>query len=159
MGRKSQLKREARQPGAEKEVSNRLTGEAEQADTTDPEELEPGRMPPGAPKLSERILALLEPLIHGADTDERFEALVASAALAWDLSLLPEDKWPSPDVIGREVWAGTKPIVRFLVDRKNALFPDDQRFITSFEVAGKGISRRLNIGYTHLERKHDNDNG
>ena len=93
--------------------------------------------------MSEVLLAFIEPHLRHAETEEVLDGLVSTAALAWNASLLPEDKREEfLDEAGQAILAEAgkqaaddfRPIMRDLIRRKQRLFPKDERVVVSYEL-------------------------
>ena len=101
-------------------------------------------------RLSERLVDLIAPFLGEHLIRERYEALIGTAATAWNLALLPEPE--RPDVLRqalrnartREVQAHSELIVK-LMQRKEALFPDDDRAIVHWEISESGDQDHLSV--------------
>lgn len=106
-------------------------------------------------KLSEVLLEFAEPLTVTVRTEEDFEAAVEIAILAWNLSfLLPDDrstflKQSIPSLSGGK---NTLPFeveqcIQMLLARKQALFPDDRRFVGEHQFSGGPRDATLLVAY------------
>jgi len=106
---------------------------------------EPGSASESGPgrKLSEVLLAFIEPHLRHAETEEVLDGLVSTAALAWNASLLPEDKREEfldeagqaiLTEAGKQAADDFRPIMRDLIKRKQRLFPKDERVVVSYEL-------------------------
>jgi hypothetical protein len=93
-------------------------------------------------KMSEVLLEFIEPYLHYAQTGEILDRLVTTAVLAWNASLLPEEKRAEfLDEAGRAVFAedGRQAADDFrsamcdLVKRKQRLFSKDERIVVNYE--------------------------
>lgn len=98
-------------------------------------------------KLSERLIELIAPLREPGMEHDEYDGLLKFAAVAWNLSLLPEDKrreamdralvdFPQLRAFQADLEAS--------IDRKAALFPDDRRLIADVYVTDLGDGR-LNV--------------
>ena len=99
---------------------------------------------PGSEKMSEVLPAFAEPLLEYVSDDRPgFEKAISIAAFAWNLSLLPEEKWESHiDDIAHEISQSdddikmVKSVIQMLVQRRIQFFADITRFIYEFEILG-----------------------
>ena len=104
------------------------------------------RVPFGyARKISDVIVELAQPLARQATNPQQFRLAIDLAALCWNLSLAPADKRGTlvDDALRKlvkpgESMDGLRHILASLIARKEALFPDDRRVITSYWVSGGG---------------------
>ena len=93
--------------------------------------------------MSEVLKAFVDPYMDAVDTAEDFRSLVVVAALAWNVSFLPEEKQtemleeivvegiPDGDAEQR---AGLRYLLHTMVARKQAHFSEHTRMIMDFEV-------------------------
>ncbi|GEM_PF-968911 len=106
---------------------------------------EPGSTSESGPgrRMSEVLLAFIKPYLHYAENGEMLDGLVTTAVVAWNASLLPEDKREEfLDEAGRAVLAEAgkqaaddlKPIMRDLIERKQRHFPGDERVVVTYEL-------------------------
>ena len=101
-------------------------------------------------RLSERLVDLVAPYRDDALTRERYEALIETAATAWNLSLLAEPERPA---VLREALRNAKTrdrqahsdLIVALMRRKEALFPDDDRAIVHWEVSESDDQYHLSV--------------
>lgn len=98
---------------------------------------------PSAEKASTRLIELIEPYVDEPETRDSYEALVVIGVLAWNLAILPEsERRRVGEEMLRDAAATAVPLTREvlwnLVGRKLELFPEDQRFIETFEVHEQG---------------------
>ncbi|MGZ5442393.1 MAG: hypothetical protein ACXW5U_09805 [Thermoanaerobaculia bacterium] len=90
----------------------------------------------------------MEPYRELCNTREEYRKLVALASAAWNLSVFPPDKRQS-------VWDGVlqifpaedrsymQGIIQRLLDRKEQLFPHDDRYVASADVLDEGSHFRV----------------
>jgi hypothetical protein len=81
-------------------------------------------------------------------TRQRYEALVGTAATAWNLSLLPasERQHALNEALRSAKRRDAKSIAELiarLVERKEALFPDDDRAVVDWEISESGEQYQL----------------
>jgi hypothetical protein len=95
--------------------------------------------PPGVEKMSEVILEFLDPYIDGDETPEKLDRLVSFGVTAWNAALVPaaeRDKLIQKSLAKTESgfqqeflhWFGE------LIRRKETAFPDNKRFIISYQL-------------------------
>jgi hypothetical protein len=109
-------------------------------------------------KMSESILHLAEPLLEHSMDEERALSL---AAIAWNLSLIPEDeRGPMLEKLLRqaaetdpEIERGLRVLLKDLVERKLELYPDDRRMILGHELAQTGEDMMLNVVSTIMPQE------
>jgi hypothetical protein len=107
-----------------------------------PESLRDGivvlRSAPGK-KISLRLIKLVEPFRHSEMDVEDFQSLIALAASAWNLCVLPaatiDEFIGQLPVDSAAEMRAVRPLLDSLVARKRRMFPDDDRFITGWDVA------------------------
>lgn len=91
------------------------------------------------PKVSDRLLRLATPYERYAETDEAARMVIDTAAIAWNIAVLPKDRHAdeiesalehlrAPDA---ETLATGREILTAMVKRKLKLFPTDARVIVS----------------------------
>lgn len=90
-------------------------------------------------KASTRLIALVSPHRTPHETRDSYAALITLGAMAWNLSLMPVDERLAQvrDTVTRAEETGLPLTVEWmnaLIERKLRLFPDDDRFIQSFDV-------------------------
>jgi hypothetical protein len=91
-------------------------------------------------RLSERLVDLIAPYRDGHPTLKACETLIALAAAAWNLTLLPEQERTRAfreavaDVPARDR-DGVADVLAALIQRKEQMFPDDRRVIAHWEVS------------------------
>lgn len=105
---------------------------------------------PRGAKLSERLLKILEPYPEAAATPEEMRKLLALAAAAWNVSVLPREQ-QDPEIrqllsgMDRRVRRDGRRFIKELVARKEACFPDDRRTVLDFEVVDEGDSYSVSV--------------
>ncbi len=99
---------------------------------------------PRAPKedlrLSERLVDLIAPYREDDLTADDYKTLIAAAASAWNLSLLPgQERGEALAQALRHAGARNRQepaeLIAALMQRKQQLFPDDDRAIVHWEVS------------------------
>ena len=91
------------------------------------------------PKISVSLGELIDPYIIDDMTQEQLRKLTAFGVIAWNLSSFDESRRTEEmgrftDAIGDADFTEFKTIIRGMVARKLALFPDDSRFVVSWFV-------------------------
>ncbi len=102
-------------------------------------------------KMSEVVLEFAEPLLEALDDDSHFKHGIAMAVFCWNLTFLPpnEQEAAMNDIVkrmaGRDVFkrVGLREAVRAMLDRKKALYADDNRLIVNCEVVKEKSGPRL----------------
>lgn len=115
-------------------------------------------------KMSENILHLAEPLLEHS---QNLEGALSLAAIAWNLTLVPEDeRGPMLEKLLRpaaekdpEMELGMRVMLRHLMERKLELYPDDLRMILGHELAQTGEDSMLNVVSTVIPPKGTRDGG
>ncbi|MEN6425910.1 MAG: hypothetical protein ABFE13_11140 [Phycisphaerales bacterium] len=111
-------------------------------------------------KLSEVLLEFAEPLTATARTAEDFRKDIELAVLVWNLSLMPEEERsaflkeaidPSPGQKA-SLPPEIKPYIQMLLDRKQARFPDDNRFVVEHQLSGGPRDANLVVAYEIANR-------
>lgn len=94
-------------------------------------------------KMSDVIVELAEPLLKDDMDPEQFHLAITIAATCWNLSLAPANERPAliEDMMRVSAKAGAsmdemRQIAEKLIARKEALFPNDRRLITDYQVSG-----------------------
>ena len=105
-------------------------------------------------KMSEILLDFAEPLMEQVDrSDERaFGNVISIAAFAWNVSLLPKEKWESSieDMVKElaqsdDDVAMMKSIVQMLIQRRMEFFSDITRYIFDYEILDEKEGWHLNV--------------
>ncbi|MCI0611299.1 MAG: hypothetical protein L0Z71_19850 [Anaerolineae bacterium] len=115
--------------------------------------------PKGEISMSDAISQLIKPYRDDAPDYNSFNNLVTFACIAWNTSILPEEKRDEAlakmvDVIpGRmEDRFDTLALLTELMERKRKLFPDITRMIMEYKVTDQGNNFHIAIAST-LEKK------
>jgi len=108
-------------------------------------------------KMSEVLLAFIEPYRELATTREAYEKLITVAMVAWNAALLPKDKRdafldeginPVLSSLGNKAIQDFKVIVNELIKRKERLFSNNRRFIVSYELSETKNNYHLSVAST-----------
>jgi hypothetical protein len=91
------------------------------------------------PKISALLGKLIDPYVIKDITPGQFRKLVACGVIAWNLSSFEESRRTEEigrfiDDIGAADFMDFTAIIQIMVARKLALFPDDSRFVVSWDV-------------------------
>jgi len=119
------------------------------------------RIPFGyARKMSDVLVEVAQPMIDKAQNQAQFQLAIGLAAACWNLSLMPADKRPASieDTIRELVKPGqpiddVREVVRLLIARKETLFPDDKRLITTYQVSGERGNADIVVEYSPPEQE------
>lgn len=121
--------------------------------------------PGSGEKMSEVLLAFIEPYQKLAPTREAYEKLITVAMVAWNAALLPKDKRegfldeeinPVLSSLGHKAVQDFKAIVNELIKRKERLFPNNRRFIVSYELSETKDNYHLSVASTiHKDEADD----
>ena len=116
--------------------------------------------PTGEVKMSEVLMAFVEPYRQIANTEEAMQKLITLAVMAWNASLVSSEeqqemveeflKVGMPDAT-EELKAELKEIVNELIDRKKRYFSEYQRVIIDFELKDIGREYHLSVSSTFNE--------
>lgn len=110
--------------------------------------------PPDGIKMSEVLSAFVEPYLDLADTLDALRILYMTAILAWNVSLLPEDKQQDAidDIIDKvapkddeEARTVLRSLVNEFIVRKEMLFAEYNRFILDFRLVDTGDQYHLTV--------------
>jgi hypothetical protein len=106
-------------------------------------------------KLSEVLLDFAKPLTAATRTEEDFRTAVEVAILSWNISFLPADERAT--FLRKSMGAllggkddlpfETEQCIQMLLDRKEALYSDDKRFVVEHELSGHGHDASLVVAY------------
>lgn len=113
--------------------------------------------PKGEVKMSEVLKAFVEPYVDFARNRVQRERLISIAVIAWNLSLMPEDKRQT--ALDQSIEAGlegndplVKQDIREMIDdliaRKLKLFAKNKRFIVDFQLQDTGKAFHLSVAST-----------
>lgn len=110
--------------------------------------------PGGEEKMSEVLLAFVEPYQHLTTSYEAYQRLIGVAVIAWNAALLPADgrreliaeagKAITDKGTRRDLMA----ILDELIKRKERFFPDNKRFIVSYELSEAKEGYHLSVAST-----------
>jgi hypothetical protein len=113
--------------------------------------------PSGKEKMSEVLEAFVEPYRDAAKTFQAYQALITVGIVAWNAALTPKNKrrgmlddaleaaFPSDDPVNRQIFQG---IVNELVERKERHFPENKRFILSYQLSENRDNYHLAVAPT-----------
>lgn len=102
------------------------------------------RINTGSDKMSDRLAAVAEPLMEDILTVDDAEKTMQIAATGWNMAILPADIREDAFRDFAELGDATdefvmRALVQIIIDRKTAMFPDDQRCIRDVHIeAGHG---------------------
>ncbi|MHC4678787.1 MAG: hypothetical protein ACYTEK_08820 [Planctomycetota bacterium] len=116
-------------------------------------------------KMSEVLLEFAEPLLEAFDDDSHFRDVIAMAAFCWNLTLLQPNEREAAinDIVkqmaGRDAFkrVGVREALRVLLDRKKALFADDNRLIVNYEIVEEETGPRLLVMSSPIKDGHAED--
>jgi hypothetical protein len=96
--------------------------------------------PPGAAKMSEALIALIKPEWDHCRDEEDMKKLLSLGAIAWNAALVPEAEQAAflqefAEKVPCEIRQDFVHLVEPLIQRKNELFPHNQRPIIDFELS------------------------
>ena len=121
--------------------------------------------PESGEKMSEVLLAFIEPYQELAPTREAYEKLITVAMVAWNTALLPKDQRqrmldeaikPILTSSGTKAAQDFKAIMNDLIERKERLFPNNRRFIVSYELSETKDNYHLSVASTtHRDETDD----
>lgn len=100
--------------------------------------------PEGEIKMSEALIALMQPYLDSAETLNAYRNLASMAAIAWNNSVLPPEAQMKPSELINKLDMQAEDLLLMeelltsLMKRKKELFPDVQRMIVNYEVTGIG---------------------
>lgn len=109
--------------------------------------------PSGEVKMSEVLMAFVEPYREYVRTEEEHRKLLILAVLAWNASLLPEkeQKEMVSNVIDEVMPFDTKElkgIIEMMIVRKKLYFSDNHRKIIDFELTDLGDDLHISVAST-----------
>lgn len=104
-------------------------------------------------KMSEVLEAFVEPYKDSAGTKKRYETLLATALIAWNVTLFPEAERASfldelIDSLPEEARQDGKEIIHAMIVRKERFFSRYRRLIVDFEVSDTGSGWYLTVAST-----------
>ena len=110
-------------------------------------------MSQSGPKLSARLLELVQPEWNNARDDKGAQNLIGAAILAWNLALDPDEEREAEIADAAKKLSHCDPgryaMIRgslaVLVARKLALFPDDDRYVMEFDLYRTPGGWHLNV--------------
>ncbi len=105
---------------------------------------------PGLVKMSEALETLIEPYLEKVSGRHQIEVLLSLGSLAWNMSIMPKkSRQKELEIALKKVMKGqdaeaievTRVLIDELMERKEKLFPDNQRMIMSFDLHSAGAGR------------------
>jgi hypothetical protein len=105
-------------------------------------------------KLSAALLDFVEPFRKDAPTDEAFKKLIALAVIAWNATILPEDKRKElidatingiVTMAGEEWRKDAENSMAMLIKHKERYFADDKRLIVDYRLTETNKEYRLAV--------------
>jgi len=105
-------------------------------------------------KMSEVLLAFIEPYKRFATTKGAYEGMILAGIIAWNAALISEGKREdflndminnSFSSLNSEGIHTFRTIVHELIKRKESLFPEDRRFIIGYELSELGEDYHLSV--------------
>lgn len=116
---------------------------------------------PGQIKMSDALEEVIAPFVNDADTVVAMRNLVGMGAMAWNITLMPphEQKEQIQKLI---MTMGSDQVdiemlykmIHEMMQRKQALYPDVNRTIVSFEVEDIGDGLHLSVASTLSPKEH-----
>jgi hypothetical protein len=103
-------------------------------------------------KVSEMLMEFAEPWLDEARNDDQRRAVIGMAVLAWNMAAFPEPKrWEgmSPE-FAEKLGEPGKAILKEMIARILALYPDETRSILDYEITGSGHKMRVDVVYSLL---------
>jgi hypothetical protein len=113
--------------------------------------------PSGTAKMSEVLEEFVDPYLAFAETRKQRQKLFEIAVLAWNLALISKDE--RQQMLDKAIEEGitqndplarqnTREILTEMIERKERLFPDNQRCIVEFQLQDAGENFRLLVAST-----------
>jgi hypothetical protein len=107
--------------------------------------------------MSEVLPEFAEPLIEDVD-DDRLQTGISVAALAWNMAILPPEEqnkaldtlWKDKAIGGALTKRDIHELLQSLIDRKKAMYGDDDRLILSYKFVEEEGDLRLLVASTPL---------
>ncbi len=103
-------------------------------------------------KVSEVLMEFAEPWLDEARNDDQRKTVIGIAVLAWNMAEFPEpERWEgvSPE-FAEKFGEPVKAILREMIARKLALYPQETRSILDYEITGNGDSTRVEVVFSLL---------
>jgi len=98
-------------------------------------------------KVSEMLAELAEPWLDEARNDDQRRTIIGMAVLAWNMAVLPEsERWEgmSPE-FGEMLGEPGKTVLKGMIARKLALYPEETRAVLDYEITGDGGHMRVDV--------------
>lgn len=136
-----------------------------------------------ASKLSNAISIMIEPLLSENPTEDEYRKVIPLAAVGWNVAVFPveerstklmeflksgdssmleefelEVKAAQSGAVNRERPShlmGMLEVVKYFIERKDELFPNDKRFIVDYDLISEGQGFRITIASVHPDGKVD----
>lgn len=108
------------------------------------------RNPPGEIKMSEVLREFVDPYWHIADTEEAMGRLLATALVAWNTALQPEEEQANSvkqvaTALPEEAREDFYSVVAELIERKNKYFAQYDRMILDYELVDRGDDYHITV--------------
>ncbi|BBL73685.1 hypothetical protein [Methylomagnum ishizawai] len=134
-------------------------------------------------KLSNAISIMIEPLLSKNPTEDEYRKVIPLAAVGWNVAVFPVEERPAKlieflksgdssvleefelelkaaqsGVVNRERPShliGMLEVVKYFIERKDELYPNDKHFIVDFDLVPEGQGFRITISSVHSDGKVD----
>ncbi|SPE57093.1 hypothetical protein SBV1_2630009 [Verrucomicrobia bacterium] len=110
---------------------------------------------PTGRKVSEILMEFAEPWLAEARNDDQRKAVIGLAVLAWNMAAFPEpERWAgmSPE-FAEKFGNPAKAILKEMIARKLALYPEETRSILDYEITGGRDTMRVEVVFSLLPRE------
>jgi len=103
-------------------------------------------------KVSEILMEFAQPWLDQTENDNQRRAAIGMAVLAWNMAALPESERPegnNPEIAEKLGEPGMA-ILKEMIARKLALYPEETRTILDYEISGGSETMRVDVVYSLL---------
>jgi hypothetical protein len=103
-------------------------------------------------KVSEILVDFAQPWLDEARNDAQRKTVIGMAVLAWNMAAIHEpERWEgmSPE-LQEKLTEPAKTILKEMIARKLALYPEEPRSILDYEIIGGGDEMRIEVAFSLL---------
>lgn len=117
---------------------------------------------PGLLKMSEALEKLVASYVHEARTEQEYDALIGLGAMAWNMTMMPPETRKNAIKDAIAMFGQDPENIQFLserlnvlMQRKEKLFPDEDRVIVSYAIEDLGNQWHLKVMSKVVPKKGD----
>src|SRR5437667_4288775 len=106
-------------------------------------------------KVSEILKEFAKPWLDEARNDDQRKTLIGMVVLAWNMAAFPEpERWEGVSTqFAENLREPARAILKEMIARKLALYPEETRSILDYEITGGGDNMRVEVVFSLLEEE------